>query len=519
MSKLSSILNYKPFGKQTSILPVTFDITVPDTEAKQFTLPKFMQISHNSNFVLKQDIVVNIEGRSKVLVDGALFQGTVHQSRVYEAIGDEFERFTLVDNYIGQSANFISDNFFTVFVDESTDASGDWHEYSESALLFLNQSSERVYERRFNEDENYDFKFGNGQNGMRLQKGNRVVIYYLVSDGENAVVDNSGIVGGKTPTIYGSKLYDEILAATYKTTDVDVNGSLYLGNILVSNTGPSTDIVYPESVESIRTNAPKAFASQNRLFTLGDYHSFITKNFANYCKDLYCMKNEQYTGEFLRYYYDLGLDRPQGDSRLNIAQVSFMTACNFNNIYAVVLPRVNTVVSWKVPNYLNNSLKSEITEKVEPYRGATHNLVILDPIYRAFTWGSPYLADGDFNTDQLDNTLVLVRSRSSKFSQQYIKEKVIDEIVDYFDGLKMGDAVDVAELSTRILSINGIKSFRIDDVEGNQVPRLTFYAWNPLYGSDDNEVTQQTTPTSPFTYCYFYDRDNLNNRIQVIDEH
>lgn len=440
MSKLSSILNYKPYGKQTSILPVNMQITVPTENAQQFTIPKFLQISHNANYVLKQDMVVSVVDKKSVLVDAALFQGNVHQSQVYTATGDDYERFTLVDSYIGSSDNFISDNFFAVFVDESTDGSGDWHEYSETNLIFINGENDRVYERRFNEDYNYDFKFGNGQTGKRLLEGNRVVIYYLVSDGENATIDDNDIIAAKTPTVYSSALYAEILESTYKTTDVDINGSLYLGNILVSNTGPSTGIVYPEHVESIRTNAPKVFATQNNLFTLNDYGVFILRKFANYCKNLYMMTNETYTSEFLRYYYDLGLDRPQGDSRLNIAQVSFMTSCNFNNIYAVVLPNINTVMSWKVPNYLNNALKSEIVESVEPYRGATHNLVILDPIYRAYTWGSTYLNDGttDFNTDQLSNTLVIRRARGSKYSYQYIKTRVMDEIIDYFDGLEMG---------------------------------------------------------------------------------
>lgn len=406
-----------------------------------------------------------------------------------------------------------------MFVDESTDGSGKWYEYKETNSLFLHGENDRVYERRFNEDYNYDFKFGSGHAGKRLLEGNRVVIYYLVSDGEDAVINDATIIGGKTPTIYSSALYDEILASTYKTTDVDINGALFLGNMLVSNSGPSTDIVYPENVESIRTNAPKVFASQNRLFTLSDYKVFIMKNFANYCKDLYMMTNDEYTSSFLRYYYTLGLDRPQGDSRLNIAQVSFMTACNFNNVYAVILPNINTVMSWKVPNYLNNALKGEIVESVEQYRGLSHNLVLLDPIYRAFTWGSTYLDEGDFNTDQLENTLVITRAKGSKFSHQYIKQKVSDEIIYYFDNIKLGDAVDVAELSSRILNVNGVGSFKIEDVNGNTENKLTLYSWNPLYGSDDNEISQQTVSVSPFVYCYFYDRNNIGDSIRIEDEH
>lgn len=73
MNKLSSILNYKPFGKQTSILPVNIQVNVPTETAQQFTIPKFMQISHNSNFVLKQDMIVSVVDKKSVVLDAAMF--------------------------------------------------------------------------------------------------------------------------------------------------------------------------------------------------------------------------------------------------------------------------------------------------------------------------------------------------------------------------------------------------------------------------------------------------------------
>jgi hypothetical protein len=139
-------------------------------------------------------------------------------------------------------------------------------------------------------------------------------------------------------------------------------------------------------------NAPRIFASQNRLFTLDDYKTYINKNFSSYIKDTYFCTNDEYTRDYLRYYYDLGLDSPQEDSRLNIAQVEFMTSTNFNNIYGFILPRVNTLISGKVPNYLNTTMKQEIVNNIEPYKGITHNLVLLDPIFKAITFGS-YMDD------------------------------------------------------------------------------------------------------------------------------
>lgn len=89
--------------------------------------------------------------------------------------------------------------------------------------------------------------------------------------------------------------------------------------MVTENTGNGTNVSYPESVQSIRANAPRIFASQNRLFTLGDYKTFILKNFKSYIKDVHVCNNDEYTKDYLRYYYNIGLDSPQEDSRLNIA--------------------------------------------------------------------------------------------------------------------------------------------------------------------------------------------------------
>ena len=186
-------------------------------------------------------------------------------------------------------------------------------------------------------------------------------------------------------------------------------------NTTVKNTGGGTSISYPESIESIRVNAPRVFASQNRLFTLGDYKTFIQKNFSQYVKDTHVCNNDYYVNNYLKYFFDIGLDSPQEDSRLNIAQVEFMSTTNFNNVYAFIVPKVNTIIGGKIPNYLNNTLKREIVDATVDYRGLTHNVVLLDPIYKAITFGY-FMDDSDWNANQLENRLVIVRGRLSKYS-------------------------------------------------------------------------------------------------------
>ena len=56
----------------------------------------------------------------------------------------------------------------------------------------MHDNTSQVFERRFNEDLNYEFKFGNGVYGKKLNKDARIMVFYIVSSGE------SGILGDDT---------------------------------------------------------------------------------------------------------------------------------------------------------------------------------------------------------------------------------------------------------------------------------------------------------------------------------
>lgn len=517
MSKIVSLLNYKPTGKQTSMLPVNITIDLPIdidyTSSTQFSLPKFITINKNSSFVIKNDLVIPIDaGEKQLSVDTILFQGQITESQIYNATGDEFEIINIIDNNINKNNKFITDNFFVIYVDELNN--GKWTEYKETTSLFLESSTSQVYEKSFIDGFNYQFKFGNGVNGKQLQENAKIVVFYLVSNGEESQIGDNIIIN-KTPTIYSSNLYNTILLSQYQTINYN---NLDLTTIRISNTGPSSAISYPESVESIRNNAPKVFSSQNRLFSIPDYNTFISKYFNSFVKDSYVFTNDEYCNSFLNYFYELGLDSPQDDSRINLAQVSFMTSCNFNNVYCAILPKVNTIIQGKVPNYLNNQLKQEIVNKMLPFKGLTHNIVLIDPIYKAITFGSTNLDDSDFNENQLINKLVLVRNRLTKYSYTYIKDSCIDVFMKYFSEIKLGSSIDTSLLSQSINNIPGVKSFYMENINGNQDKKLTFYTWNPLYSNEDNYITQQIILSDSFVYNYFYDLNNISNLIKIVDE-
>ena len=519
MNKIVSLLSYKPFGKQTTMLPIRYLIDISKMSSDQretkeeIFIPRLSMINYNTPFVQKQEISVSLDKNVTTYnVDSVMFEGNINEISPYYAVGDEFEVYTLVDKNINTNNKFISDNFFLVYVDLYNN--GQWEEYTETANIFLENSTARKYEKRFNDLYNYEFKFGNGINGVKLRKNSRVAIFYIVSNGERAILSD-GIISKASLTRYTSPLYDEIMTSLYNLSTSDMGDLQY---ITVSNIGQSTSISYPESVESIRTNAPKIFSSQSRLITLSDYKAFIDKNFSTYCKDTFFSKNDFYTNDYLNYFYELGLDSPQKDSRINIAQVEFMSSTNFNNVYCYTLPAVNTIIDNKVPNYLNTVLKQEIVNAVEPYKLFNHNLVILDPIYKACTFGSYNLTSIHYNENQLKNKLIIKRDRLSKYNYTWIKDYIVSIFMNYFDNMLLGSILNINYLSRAILNVPGVKSFLIRDVNGNEDSNLTFYVWNPLYSNEDNYITQQNIINKSFIYTYFYDLNNISNLIQVEDE-
>lgn len=514
MSRIVSLLNYKSAGKQTSILPVRFTVKRTSTDSEErFSIPKFLTVNYNHQFsLLNEETIFFPKGQSEIFFDTILHQGKISESQIFVANGDVFETFEIADNFIrSEGSNFISDNFFTVYVDEENN--GNWVEYEECASLFLENSEAQKYERRFTEEFGYEFKFGNDIYGKKLKKNARIIIYYLVSDGEPAQIGND-ILSSNKLTEYTTHNLSLIKAASNFNTNTKVD----LSKVVVKNTGPSTPISYPESVTSIRKNAPRVFASQGRLFSLGDYEAFIKKFFDSYVKDTYFCKNEEYISDYLKYYYDIGMSAPQSDSRLNIAQVEFMTAVNFNNIYCFLVPAVNTIINGKIPNYLNTSLKRQIIDKAIPQMGISHNLVILDPVYKAFTFGSYGLDDSEFNEKQYNNKLILVRNKNTKYSYSFIKKYCVDSLTTYFKSLKLGSTINVSDITQIINSVPGVKSFYIEDENGITDTSLNLFIWNPLYSNEDNTILSQPYTCKSFEYPYFYDLNNLNSKIEVIDE-
>ena len=258
MNKLVSNIGYKPLGDQTSILNI--DITASNINADVYTLPRFSFINVGGiSYYTLRDItfekVTNTATEVLELNYSNLHQGTLKEAN-FTATGEEYETITLIDTYTTpqiiksaetvSSEKFISDNAFVVYVKNSV--TGKWSEWTETASLFLETPNSKKFEKRFNSQGNYEFKFGDGNNGRSLNSNDRVLIFYLESDNSSGTVGPGG-TNGSNFNLYTSKNFRAILDDIYG--DLNLITSSMLPNLETSNTYSSTPVKTAETVRKL----------------------------------------------------------------------------------------------------------------------------------------------------------------------------------------------------------------------------------------------------------------------------
>ena len=115
-------------------------------------------------------------------------------------------------------------------------------------------STSKVYYLEGAEDQQYEIKFGDGILGAALSTGNIITLSYVVTNAEESngasLFSLSGNIGGFT-------------------------------NVSLSTATNSANGAQPETPDSIRFNAPRQYAAQNRAVTPNDYKSRVKSIYAN----------------------------------------------------------------------------------------------------------------------------------------------------------------------------------------------------------------------------------------------
>ena len=524
MNKIVSLLNYKPTGQQTSLAEFT---TTAGTQLDvgPYLVRKFSYIPVNGyNYALVDDLSFEKtkpnEFETVATNNINLVQGTVTEYPSYFATGENFEVvFIAFSNLVNPNdGGFIADNTIRVYVKETAD--NKWYEYTETPSLYLNNISDRVYEKRFNENGRYELKFGDNSNGKRLDVGDEVAVYFVVSDGAKGLI-NEGDLDGKQMLFFNTSRFNSIVADLY--TDVNLITPSQLRFLSFSNRYPSTPISDAETVDQIRSNAPKLFSTQNRAVTLNDYKTIVDKNFGYAIASSQAINNNVYVNNYQRYFYELGLSQPNKDTSVLVNQFNFMTSTNFNNVYIFMVPRFGTIRNETSPVSLSVAQKQLVVNELNKVKSASHEVVPMDPIYKAFSFG--LLQSGELPTFQAteQTVLVLKRSQLSTQSREKIKNDAVQVVSNYFnvDNCQLGQIVDLTKLSNTLLAVDGVGRIltrRVTPTNTFEVPTISMIYWNPNYSTVDINVAAQNIPLQVYEFPFFYQQSLITNKIIVEDE-
>jgi hypothetical protein len=126
--------------------------------------------------------------------------------------------------------------------------------YSPTSDLITASETSKVYFIKEIDDGLYEVYFGNNLVGKKLDNGNAVVFEYFVSS--LAAPNNASVFTYGGSNIVGTNV-------SVITTQVAINGSA------------------PEDIDTIKYNAPRFYASQNRAVTPEDYKVLISKILPN----------------------------------------------------------------------------------------------------------------------------------------------------------------------------------------------------------------------------------------------
>jgi len=524
MNKIVKLIGYKPAGKQTSIVPIN-TVAAATMPTGNYTIRKysyFLTDSVQYNFLDDYSFNKTTSGVEKIktLDDTVvLYQGAIKEYPDYSAQGEDFEVVPIVvKNIIDTDAEkFIADNTIDVHVKEVS--SSTYYEYKEVDSLYLSSSNDRVYERRLNENGFYEIKFGNGVFGKKLSEGDIVSVTYIQSDNKAGVISKNTINGNKL-YVYDSVRQRQIFNDTFSNKDetsfINISNSSF---ITFNNSQNSTSLAEEETVEQIRLNAPKEFASQLRLVTESDYEAYVEKNLANVVNSVTVVNNDSYINEYIKYFYDICVD-PNKVNRVLINQINFADACDFNNINVFCVPKFVPTSDGYYPPYLSESFKNLLVGTAGERKMVSNTVVPRDPIYMGF--GIGYTDSPTLSLDILNNTyLYIVRKTNNKINKDTITARVGAVITAFFEpkNNKLGQQLSFSSLMNDILSIEGVKrAYTKNESTGSALETISFLSFNPVYETSDISIVNQDITLPYFKFPYLYSPFSISSRIKVIDE-
>ena len=525
INKIVKILNYNPIGYQTpslSFVSQSTDNMAPGT----YTIPRYSYFNINgTTYSFNQDVTFTFSTSGAQTLptisdQNLLYNGAYAEFPLYTAIGEPFEQLslTLTDS---DGNNLQIDHFnIDIYVKDNTALTPKYAKYTATESLFLGDGSSLVYEIRLNESGRYEIKFGDNVHGKQLNTNDNVAIYYLPTNGAAGQL-GVGSLDGSSLLFYNSPRYTEIMDDVLPAGLVLMN-STNASNLYFSNTTPSTNFQDIESVDSIKTNALNTFKTQYRLVTANDFSTFISTLFGSLLASVKCVSNTDYINGHFKYFFDLGVEKPNVESRVLLNQVKFSSSCNFNNLYAYCVPRLAQTTSLNSRlNYLSTAQKQLIANKLEPFKIVTSDVVFNDPVYMAVDFGVGFSGEQLTPTVGDETMLEIVVNPSQSGSVETIRQAVAAIFQSYFStqANNLGLLIDVGSLNTQILQIEGVRAVQTKRTNANNtltLPGISLVIYNPVYPTTDISTFQQNLQLPYFKFPFFNNYTNIVNKISIV---
>ena len=525
INRITKLIGYKPTGYKTSVLPFEAEAS-SRLPVNVYTIKRYSYFTvDGTEYSFIDDATfskTNIDNEQlTTLSDNALlYQGKYVEHPVIAAIGEEFETVTLVvRDTVNQTPVNIEEASINVYVQNAN--TGKYNEFTEIDSLFNADNTSYVFEKRLNENGFYEIKFGNGVNGLQLNTADRIFIYYLKSDGVSGRV-SAGKLNGNNLNVFTTTQFEAITSDIYESNILFVTPEIAAAVSFTNSVGSTApgDI---ETVEQIKENAPRTFFAQNRIVTNDDFQAFIEKRYSNIITSTILVSNESFVDTVIKYYYDLGLDRPNQDSRFLFNQVKFATTNQANQVYAFMVPKIKISDSDNNLFYLSQAQKSEIINTAQAQKIINAEIQPMDPVYVGVTVGlqdafndKPTLSDIEYTE------LVIQRKQNNRISAARIIEEVNNVFEDALDpaNVQLGEVINITDITTKILRIEGVAGMRTVKRDADtgeiirSVPFLNLYNFNAAYADVDIVSTGSNVALPYFKFPFLYN-SNLKSRINV----
>jgi len=525
INRITKLIGYKPTGYKTAVLPF-------QAEASSRLPVNVYTIKRYSYFAVDGTDYSFISDASFSKTTGAdeqltalsentlLYQGKYIEHPVISAIGEEFETVTLlVRDNINQTPVNIETDSINVYVKSVN--TGKYNEFTEINSLFNTNNTDYVFEKRLNENGFYEIKFGNGVNGARLNPADEIFIYYLKSDGIAGKV-SAGKLDGTNLNTFTTTQFEAISPDIYESNILILTPNL-ASAIAFTNSVGSTSPNDIETVDQIKENAPRTFFAQNRIVTNDDFQAFIEKRYSNIISSTVLVSNESFVDNVIKYYYDLGLDRPNQDSRFLFNQVKFSTTNQANQVYAFMVPKIKITDSDNNLSYLTQAQKSEVINTAQSQKIINSEIQPMDPVYVGVTVGLQDIFNTKPSVDDIEYTdLVIQRKQNNRISASRIIEEANNVFEEAFDpaNLELGGIINITAITTKILGIEGVSGLRTvkrsadTGEEVRSVPFLNIYNFNAAYADVDIVSTGSNVALPYFKFPFLYNSE-LKSRIKV----